>query len=100
MEGADPVLTSLEPAELSVAAPDTTVMVKGENFTEESKIIWNGGEEVTNFGDPTTLSTIVKPSTVDPGLPLPFSLPVLVRTGEKETEEKEFTFVAARPRGR
>ena len=92
---ADAVLTSLEPAELSVSAPDTTVLVKGENFTEESVIVWNNGDEPTTFGDPTSLSTMVKPSTVDPGVPLPFSVPVKVRTGEKETAELPFTFVAA-----
>ena len=92
-EAGPPVLDKLDPAELSVSAPDTTVLLKGTGFTEESVIIWNGGEEVTNFGDPTTLSTLVKPSTVSPELPLPFSVPVLVRTGDKETTEQQFTFV-------
>jgi hypothetical protein len=93
-EAGPPVLSSLEPAQLSVEAPDTTVLLKGTGFTEESVIVWNGGEEVTNFGDPTTLSTLVKPSTVDPGVPLPFSLPVLVRTGAQETTPLDFTFVS------
>jgi hypothetical protein len=94
-EGAAPVLASLEPVELSIDAPDTTVLCKGSGFTEESKIIWNGGEEPTTFVDAASVSTLVKPSTVSPDLELPFSLPVLVRTGDQETAELQFTFVAA-----
>lgn len=87
-----PVLSALEPNTLSVNAPDTTMLCKGSGFTAQSKIIWNGGEEPTNFGDGSTVSTLVKPSTVDPGVPLPFTLPVLVRTGELETSPLDFTF--------
>lgn len=93
-EAGPPVLSALEPAQLSVGAPDTTVLVKGSGFTAESVIIWNGGEEVTNFGDAETLSTLVKPSTVSPDLPLPFSLPVKVKTGALESSELQFSFVA------
>jgi len=93
-EATAPVLSSLEPSSLSVNAPDTTVLFKGSGFTPQSVIVWNGGEEVTNFGDPTTVSTLVRPSTVDPGLPLPFTLQALVRTGELQSSPLDFTFTS------
>jgi hypothetical protein len=94
LERPDQGLPEPEPP-IEGAAPTLTSLCKGSGFTAESKIIWNGGEEPTTFGDPTTVSTLVKPSTVDPGLQLPFSLPVLVRTGAQDTEPLQFTFVAA-----
>ena len=84
-------LFSLDPNQLPVWAQDTEVKFVGENFTANSKIIWNGGEEPTKFIDAKTLSTIVKPSTVQ--VPAPFTLPAWVREGEHETAKLDFTFI-------
>ena len=90
-ESQPPVLSSLEPDTLPVWAQDTEVFWKGSNFTEASMIVWNNGEEPTKFIDASTLSTIVKPSTVQ--APLPYTLETYVRTGDKETAKLSFTFI-------
>jgi hypothetical protein len=87
-----PTLTSLEPNQLPVWAQDTEVKFVGENFTVNSRIIWNGGEEPTGFIDASTLSTIVKPMTV--GSPPPVTVQAWVKDGEKETTRLDFTFIA------
>lgn len=91
--GPAPTLTALEPNTLTVDDPDTEVTLTGENFTEESVIVWNGGDEVTDFVDSEHLSTTVKPSTVE--AELPFSLPVVVRNGQRLSNEVTFTFIPA-----
>jgi hypothetical protein len=87
-----PSLTSVEPSNLPVWAMDTEVFWHGENFTENSKIIWNDGEEPTNFVSATRLSTIVKPSTVQ--VAPPYTIQTYVRDGANETVRKDFTFIA------
>jgi hypothetical protein len=87
-----PSLTSLEPAELPVWAQDTEVYWNGANFTEVSKIIWNGAEEPTKFIDSGKLSTTVRPSTIS--VTPPFPLETYVVNGGKESEKLTFTFIA------
>ena len=86
-----PVLDSIIPATLPVWAQDTEVTFRGEGFTEESVINWNGGDEVTDFVSETELKTLVKPSTVQ--APLPFELQTYVRNGDKQSQPVTFTFI-------
>jgi hypothetical protein len=90
-----PVLISLEPESLAVPGPDSEVVITGTGFTQESIIVWNHGDELTEFVNETELKTLVKPSTVE--APLPFTLPVQVRNGNQTSEPLEFTFVAEEP---
>lgn len=87
-----PELTFLDPDNLPVWAQDTEVKFRGSHFTVSSRIIWNGGEEPTKFIDESTLSTIVKPSTV--GGPPPVTVQAWVKEGELESEKVDFTFIA------
>src|SRR4029077_866524 len=91
-EAPAPVLIGLEPNELPVWAEPTEVLFNGSNFTPSSKIVWNNGEEVTNFISATQLSTIVQPSTVQ--VPPPFTLQTFIRDGDKESAKLNFTFIA------
>lgn len=86
------ILSAIDPDELPVWAHDTEVLFRGENFTEASVIIWNGGAEPTTFIDANTLSTIVKPSTVQ--VPPPFTLEAYVVDGDEQTAPLPFTFIA------
>jgi hypothetical protein len=86
-----PVLSSVEPNELPVWAQDTEVFWNGDNFTENSVIMWNDGEEATKFISAEKLSTIVKPSTVQ--APLPYTLETYVVDQGKETSKLTFTFI-------
>lgn len=88
-----PVLTRLTPDSLEVPGPDSELVIQGSSFTEESIIVWNGGDEVTEFVSETELKTTVKTSTVE--AELPFALPVYVRNGETKSNSLTFTFVAA-----
>jgi IPT/TIG domain len=91
-----PVAVSLEPDTLTIADPDTEIIVTGANFNAESIIVWNEGDEVTTFIDSEHLSTVAKPSTVE-APELPFSLPVAVRNGERLSNELTFTFTESPP---
>ena len=84
-------LISIEPDTLPVWAQDTEVFFNGANFTENSMIVWNNGEEPTKFINSGVLSTIVKPSTVQ--APLPFTLEAYVVEGENDTARLTFTFI-------
>ena len=86
------ILSSLDPDELPVWAHDTEVLFKGENFSSDSKIIWNGGQEPTTFIDASTISTMVKPSTVQ--IPPPVVIEAYVVDGERQTAPLSFTFIA------
>jgi hypothetical protein len=80
-EAPPPVLASVQPDTLPVWASDTEVFWNGSGFTENSKIIWNDGEESTTFISPEKLSTIVKPGTVQ--APLPYTLQTPVDSGKQ-----------------
>lgn len=90
-----PVIAELTPDSASVPGPDFDLVVRGENFSEESVINWNGGDEPTEFVSAEELRTLVKPSTVQ--TPLPFTLPVCVKTGQLSSGILSFTFAEAEP---
>jgi IPT/TIG domain len=84
------MISELSPAELPVSDPDTEVTVTGTNFNDRTVIVWNGGDELTDFVDSEHVKTTVKPSTVE--IEPPFSLPVQVRNDEILSNTLTFTF--------
>lgn len=86
-----PVLTSLDPATAEIGGADITMSAKGSNFTEETRIVFGGGQENTVFVSDTEVTTIVKPSTAEVAV----SVPVFVRTGDLESDPLDFTFTEA-----
>jgi len=88
-----PVFDSITPNGSDVPGPDVEVVLAGSNFNAQSIIVWNNGDETTEFVNDTELRTIVKPSTVQ--APLPFTLPVYIRNGSLRSEVVEFTFKEA-----
>lgn len=93
-----PLVASLDPESMNVPGPDAPILVIGSGFTEESVIIWNGGDEETEFVSPTKVRTTVKVSTVE--APLPFTLPVQVRNEDQVSNALQFTFTEAPIQGR
>ena len=87
-----PTVTAIEPNTLTVADPDTEVVVTGAGFTVASVIYWNGSDEPTAFIDGEHVSTIVRPSTVE--APLPCTVPVAVRNGIALSDPVPFIFSA------
>lgn len=88
-----PIITEINPANMAVPGVDGELIILGEGFTQESIIVWNNGDELTEFVSDTELRTIVKPSTVQ--APLPFELSVYVRNGNLKSNVVSFTFVEA-----
>jgi hypothetical protein len=90
----DQTFDSMSPDTLTLDQPDTEVSFIGTNFTEGSRILWNGSEEPTNFVSETELTTIVKPSTVTPGAPgwETIEIAVSIKTGDFITPQLKFTF--------
>jgi hypothetical protein len=81
----------LVPDKAFVGGPDFDIQVIGENFTAESKIMWNGGEEPTTFVSPTLLTTGVQPSTATAG---GATIDIYVKTaGQDDTRHRYFTFM-------
>jgi hypothetical protein len=87
---ADPVtVTSLEPASASITDPDFEGHIRGTGFTEDTVIVWNGGDEPTHFVDSTDVWTTVKPSVVTS----PTTVSVTVRNGDQTVEpDIDFTW--------
>jgi len=90
-----PVLDSLTPTGAVVGDPDLTLTVTGSNFTEGSIIVFNGGDEVTTYVSPTSLTTGVKPSLVG----APITVPVEVRDSGGVSNSLSFAFTAPVGRG-
>lgn len=86
-----PTLSSLTPDTAVIGDADLTLQVNGTNFTDTSVIVFNGGEEPTEFVSDVLVTTIVKPSTAT----VEGAFPVLVRQGGYDTRPLSFTFTAA-----
>jgi IPT/TIG domain len=69
--------------------------VTGTGFAPYSKIVFNGGDEVTTFVSETELSTIIKPSLAGAAI----AVPVTVRNGTKVSNMVQFTFTDVLARG-
>jgi hypothetical protein len=85
-----PTLEFIAPATLNVPGPDAELVLVGAGFTSTSIIVWNNGDEATEFVSNAELRTIIKPSTVE--ATLPFTLPVYVRNGSIRSNSVDFTF--------
>jgi hypothetical protein len=84
-----PVITSLEPNTVIMGGRDLIMRVLGREFTEESVIVFNGGDEPTTFVSENEVSTGVKPSLVSAAI----VVPVLIRNADgQESEPFDFTF--------
>jgi hypothetical protein len=68
-------VTALEPNTASIGDADFEGHIRGTGFTEETVIVWGGGDEPTHFVDSTNVWTTVKPSVVTS----PTTLQVTVR---------------------
>lgn len=86
--GLEPTVSNLSPSTAAIGDPDLTLTVTGTNFTSSSIIVFNGGEEPTEFISDTELTTIVKPSTAS----VAGSYPVLVRQGSVDSSPRPFMF--------
>ena len=85
----DPIsLTSINPTSAVIGSADFTLSVTGEGFTENSVIVFNGGDEPTTFVSDTELTTGVKPSLVSNAI----TVPVEVREGTFTSEPLDFEF--------
>jgi len=89
-------LTALLPNTAECHSADFELSVKGNNFTNQSVIVFNGYEEPTDFIDAQTIGTGVKPSL----FVVPASVPCFVRDGEQETDPINFEFTAPARRSR
>ena len=83
-----PTLTSISPNTAVIGDPDVTMTVTGTDFSEQSVITFNGGEEATEFVSDTELTTVVKPSTAGTAGPVP----VTVKNSTLESDPLDFTF--------
>ena len=86
-----PTVTSIAPDTAVVGDPDLTLTVNGTNFTENTKVIFNGGEEATQFVSDTEVSTVVKPSLASG----PAVVPVGVANSGYPSGTLDFTFTDA-----
>ena len=84
-----PTIGALDPETAVLGSADITMHVRGGNFTEESVIVFNGGDETTTFVSATDLTTIVKPSTAS----VAGAFPVQVRNADDQlSNEWLFSF--------
>jgi hypothetical protein len=88
IEALTPTVTSIEPDSAEMGSEDLEMVVTGTGFTENSVIVFNGGDEPTTFVSETEVSTGVKPSTAG----VAGSYPVLVRNGQIQSNSATFSF--------
>lgn len=69
-----PTITSITPDTAAIGSPSFLLHVQGTNFNANSKILWNGTEELTNFVSPTELTTMVNMDTAEAAIPLPVAV--------------------------
>lgn len=89
-EAATPTLTALDPATAESGSEDFVLALTGENFTEQSVIIFGTMDEPTTLQADGTLTTGVKPSLFAPAV-----VPVSVRNGPLHSDPLDFTFTEA-----
>jgi hypothetical protein len=88
----DPLeLHALEPDSAEIGGADVVMNVTGAGFTDQSVIVFNGGDEPTTFYDDSHLSTVVKPSLAGAAV----TVPVHVREGEQDSNDLQFEFAEA-----
>ena len=79
----------LDPNEAEIGGPDVTMTVTGIGFEDGAVIVFNGGDEPTEFVSETEVTTGVKPSTAG----TPGTYPVAVRNPDGQvSNELGFTF--------
>lgn len=84
-----PAADRLVPAEAVIGDPDFTMSVQGVRFADGAVIVFNGGDEPTEFVSDTELTTGVKPSTATTA----GTYPVAVRNPDGQvSNELGFTF--------
>lgn len=84
-----PVLLSLDPEGAEIGAEDVIMTCLGENFTADSIIVFNDGDEVTNYVSASEVTTIVKPSLASAAV----DVQVYVKTGHGDSAPLTFSFV-------
>jgi hypothetical protein len=90
-----PEVTSLEPNTVALGSESFTLHVKGSGFTDFSRIVFNGGDEMTQFVSDSELTTEVNMATAGTAT----AVPVAVRNEELLSNEMPFTFTAAESGG-
>lgn len=93
---AAPVLDTIEPATAVVGADDVVLRAIGSGFDDATVIVFNGGEEPTEFVSDSEVTTIVKPSTASG----PWTVPVLVRNVDGDSDPIDFAFTEPVPEER
>lgn len=83
-----PTVSALDPNSAEVGSRGIIMKVTGTNFTPNSRIVFNGGEEQTTFVSATELRTLVRPWTASG----PWTVPVTVRTEGRESGPVNFSF--------
>jgi hypothetical protein len=93
-----PELDVLEPSEARYLSVEPVMMTcRGRNFPPGAVIVFNGGDEPTNYVSPTEISTVVETKTVSG----PVTVPVYVRNPDgTQSSPLDFTFTEPPPRGR
>jgi len=95
-EAKPPTIELLEPDTAVCGEGDLELVVSGENFTEVTKIVFNGHDEPTKFRSSTEITTGVKPSI----FAVAATCPVGVRTGSMKSNTLDFTFTESAARSR
>lgn len=91
-----PVLLSINPTSAVIGTPgDFEVYCNGSGFTPESVIVWNHGDELTDFVSGNQIHTTVTTAT----MVNPVILPVQVRNADGKITEPQY-FEVLPPEGR
>jgi hypothetical protein len=85
-----PTLTTVVPAECSVAGPDVVVTATGTGFMPDSVALVSNYELATTYVSPTQLTAVVQPSMGNAGQQVYFA----VNTGFLQSNFLFFNFIA------
>jgi hypothetical protein len=91
----NPVLDALEPNQASyLDVEPLTLVCRGSSFAPGAVIVFNGGDEPTQWGTSREISTRVEPGTATG----PFTVPVYVRNPDgAQSSPLDFSFIEPSP---
>lgn len=63
-ENPTPILTEIDPNSAVAGGAGFTLTVSGEDFIEDSAVLWNGQERATDFINPTQLQALINAADI------------------------------------
>lgn len=90
-----PILSSITPESVPAGSPDTTLVVKGQGFSESTTVTWNGNQVAVQYVSPTELELTLPAAS----LSAPIGGPILAVNGPLQAISNPLGFTVSADMG-